>query len=81
MKLLPMGSSSAGVRWHAVPDEGEEIDIVAIRKIFIRTCPGRSLAFEDLRNGSYVLIFPDGIGSLNRATLYNDIVSAGFVLA
>ena len=81
MQLLPMGSSGDGFRWRAVPGDGEEVNPQEIRKIFVRTCPGHSIEIENLRNGSYILTFPDGVDPTKRAALFQKIITSGYVAA
>lgn len=81
MQLLPMGSSDMCVRWRAVPNPGEAISPVEIRKIFVRHCADRSIEIQDLLNGSYVLAFPDGIDATQRSRLYEAILASGYVAA
>ena len=81
MRLLPMGSSDSGFKWHAKPEVGEEVDPTKIRQAFFLLCMDRSLEIADMRDGSFVLTFPDGIDPSIRAQLYQRIISTAYVVA
>ena len=73
MRILPKGSTGASVRWRIVPGDGESIDRQKVLRTFMSMSCGRSIEIADLLNGSFDLIFPEGIDETVRANLYSEL--------
>jgi len=73
MKLSIKGSTGTAVRWCAVPGKGETIYPRSILRAFGPLACGKSIVIADLLNGSFDLVFPEGIDETVRNELFSAI--------